>query len=135
MMRTIRICDADYFLYMMRTTYMDSYIAAVLTSTAASICSTHVYMRQTYFITIYHFDVAGSGSVNVDRPIKICHVSACHMSTNSRPVRNFFSNLAYWWAVRSKLGKREPSDQNMPRVNMPRVNIFPPNKRHEPIGD
>jgi hypothetical protein len=46
--------------------------------------------RQTYFFTIYHFDVAGSGSVNVDRPTKICHVSACHMSTNSRPVRNFF---------------------------------------------
>jgi hypothetical protein len=91
--------------------------------------------RQTYFFTIYHFDVADSGSVNVDRPIKICHMSSCHVSTNSRPVRNFFSNFAYWWAVRSKLGKRGPSDQNMLRVDVPRVNIFPPNKRYEPIGD
>jgi glyoxylase-like metal-dependent hydrolase (beta-lactamase superfamily II) len=44
----------------------------------------------TVLFTIYHFDVAGSGSVNVDRPIRICHVSACHVSTNSRPARNFF---------------------------------------------
>jgi hypothetical protein len=45
---------------------------------------------QTYFFTIYHSDVAGSGSVNVDRPIKIRHVSIWHVSTYSRPVRNFF---------------------------------------------
>ena len=56
------------------------------------------------------------------------------ISTWQVPARNL-SNFAYWWAVRSKLGKRGPSDQNMPRVNMPRVNIFPPNKRYEPIGD
>jgi hypothetical protein len=44
-----------------------------------------------------------------------------HVSTNSRPVRTFFSNFAYIYyilvAVRSKLGKRGPSDQNMPRRN------------------
>ena len=47
----------------------------------------------------------------------------------------FFSIFAYWWAVRSKLGKRRPSDQNTPRVNVPRVNIFPTYTRYEPIGD
>ena len=72
---------------------------------------------QPYFFTIYHFDVAASGSVNMDRPIKICHVSACHVSTNSRPVRNFFFKFRILMAVRSKLGKRGPSDQNMPRRN------------------
>jgi hypothetical protein len=61
--------------------------------------------------------------------------SACHVSTNSRPVRNLFFKFRIWWAVRSKLGKRGPSDQNMPRVNVPRVNIFLPYKRYEPIGD
>jgi hypothetical protein len=35
----------------------------------------------------------------------------------------------------SKLDKRELSDQQMPCVNMPRVNIFPPNKRYKPTGD
>jgi hypothetical protein len=63
----------------------------------------------TVLFTFYHFDVAGSGSVNVDRPIKICHVSACHVSTNSRPVRNFFQIL--------HIGG--PSDQSSVNVDRP----------------
>ena len=62
---------------------------------------------QPYFFTIYHFD---SGSVNVDRPIKICHVSACHVSTNSRPVRNFLFQISHISG---------PSDQSSVNVDRP----------------
>jgi hypothetical protein len=50
---------------------------------------------QTYFFTIYHSHVADSGSLNVDCPIDNCHMSACHVSTYSRPVRNFFSQISH----------------------------------------
>jgi hypothetical protein len=38
------------------------------------------------------------------------------------------------WAVRSKLIPRGQSDQNMPCVNVPRVNVFLPHKWYKPIG-
>jgi hypothetical protein len=68
---------------------------------------------------------------------KICHVSANHVSTYSRPVRNFFFQISH-------IGG--PSDQSSVNMNRPikichmsmchmSIYSFPPNKRYEPFGD